>query len=67
MFKCERCGSEFSPLRVPLNEKCPRCRARDGLSVPLTFAPFSAATPEGEVTGSETVSDSRGEEADEAR
>jgi hypothetical protein len=35
MFKCERCGSSFSPTRVFSGQNCPRCRARDGVSVPL--------------------------------
>jgi hypothetical protein len=46
MFKCDRCGSGFSPIRVASNEFCPRCRARDGVSAPLSFAPFAAATAE---------------------
>ena len=46
MFRCERCGSGFSPIRVTQNETCPRCRARDGVSSTLTFAPFSATAPE---------------------
>jgi hypothetical protein len=46
MFRCERCGSSFSPIRVSHAEICPRCRVRDGLSVPLTFAPDSAETSE---------------------
>jgi hypothetical protein len=37
MFKCERCGSTFNPIRVSSRQHCPRCRARDGVSVPLTF------------------------------
>jgi hypothetical protein len=46
MFRCERCGSGFSPIRVAANETCPRCRARDGVSARLSFAPFSAIGPE---------------------
>jgi hypothetical protein len=46
MFRCERCGSEFSPIRMTAGAPCPRCRARDGVSVPLSFAPFSANAPE---------------------
>lgn len=44
MFRCERCGSGFSPIRVRSEANCPRCRARDGVSVRLTFAPFDRAT-----------------------
>ena len=46
MFRCERCGSGFSPIRVTTDHSCPRCRARDGVSAPLSFAPFSADAPE---------------------
>jgi hypothetical protein len=46
MFRCDRCGSSFNPLRVSRTEICPRCRAREGVSAPLTFAPFSAEPPE---------------------
>jgi hypothetical protein len=46
MFRCERCGSSFSPIRVPHTEACPRCRARDRVWAPLSFAPFSAITSE---------------------
>ena len=42
MFRCERCGSAFSPIRVTTDQTCPRCRARDGVSAPLTFAPYTA-------------------------
>jgi uncharacterized OB-fold protein len=41
MFRCERCGSAFSPIRVPAGQTCPRCRAREGVSVPLTFTPYT--------------------------
>jgi len=37
MFTCERCGSSFSPIRVSSRQNCPRCRARDRVSVPLTL------------------------------
>jgi hypothetical protein len=40
MFNCERCGSSFSPIRMAAAENCPRCRARDGISTPLTFKAF---------------------------
>jgi anaerobic ribonucleoside-triphosphate reductase len=41
MFRCERCSSGFGFVRTGAHEICPRCRARDGVSVPLTFAPFT--------------------------
>jgi uncharacterized OB-fold protein len=51
MFRCERCGSAFSPIRVTADQTCPRCRAREGVSAPLTFVPFTATDTE--VDGSE--------------
>jgi hypothetical protein len=67
MFRCDRCGSGFSPIRVPANELCPRCRARDGVSVTLSFAPFTAATSEvDDEPSSGTEETSRDEEGDQA-
>jgi hypothetical protein len=40
MFTCERCGCSFSPIRAAVLEYCPRCRARDGVAVPLIFSLF---------------------------
>jgi hypothetical protein len=40
MFRCERCGRGFRFLRAA-DEYCPRCWVRDGVGVPLFFAPFS--------------------------
>jgi hypothetical protein len=42
-FRCERCKSRFSPIRVSFHQNCPRCRARDRVSIPLTLelSPFS--------------------------
>jgi hypothetical protein len=37
MYTCERCGSGFSPIRIGVATDCPRCRARDGVAVPLIF------------------------------
>jgi hypothetical protein len=42
MLTCERCGASFSPIRVGAAADCPRCRARDGVSVPLTLSLFDA-------------------------
>ena len=39
MYTCERCGTSFS-RRVPVVESCPRCLARDGVHVALTFKLF---------------------------
>jgi uncharacterized OB-fold protein len=44
MYECERCGSRFSPIRVNAGADCPRCRARDGVTVPLTLTLFAAAS-----------------------
>ena len=35
MFTCERCGAAFGPIQAAVLEFCPRCRARDRVSVPL--------------------------------
>jgi hypothetical protein len=37
MYRCERCGSAFNPIPFFSQENCPRCRMRDGVSVPLTL------------------------------
>jgi hypothetical protein len=39
MYTCERCGTSFG-RRVPVVESCPRCLARDGVRVALTFKLF---------------------------
>ena len=72
MFRCDRCGSEFNPIRVPPTETCPRCRAREGATVQLTFAPFSAKTPEADDAGRKTqgkrhgTKESRGRDSEDA-
>jgi hypothetical protein len=43
MFKCERCGSSFNPLRAATLGFCPRCQGRDGVAAPLSFKLFPAA------------------------
>lgn len=35
MVRCERCGTGFGPIQAAVLEFCPRCRARDHVSVPL--------------------------------
>jgi hypothetical protein len=40
MFRCERCGSSYSPMHAVAIENCPRCKVRDGISSPLAFKPF---------------------------
>ncbi len=42
MYRCERCGSSFSPFRFSSRQTCPRCRARERVSVPLVLemSPF---------------------------
>lgn len=39
MYTCERCGTSFG-RRAPVVESCPRCLARDGVRVALTFKLF---------------------------
>ena len=39
MYTCERCGTSFG-RRAPVVESCPRCLARDGIRVALTFKLF---------------------------
>ena len=55
MFRCERCESSFSPIRVSSRQNCPRCRARDGVSVPLVLEmnPFEGP----KAAGSDTDTD----------
>jgi hypothetical protein len=43
MVRCERCGSGFSYIRASENEYCPRCKARDGATVPLRADPEATA------------------------
>jgi hypothetical protein len=40
MFYCERCGTRFNAAAASSASNCPRCRARDGVSVPLSFRLF---------------------------
>ena len=37
MYRCHRCGTSFGEIRAAGLSKCPRCRARDGVSVPLSY------------------------------
>ena len=37
MFRCENCGSGYSMRAASAWDACPRCLARDQVSVPLTF------------------------------
>ena len=46
MYSCGRCGASFSPLRIPAQETCPRCRAREGVRAPLTFSLFEGPIEE---------------------
>jgi hypothetical protein len=46
MYTCERCGTSFG-RRTPVVESCPRCLARDGVRVALTFKLFKGVTPTG--------------------
>ncbi|MBS1880191.1 MAG: hypothetical protein JST31_11790 [Actinobacteria bacterium] len=46
MYTCERCGTSFG-RRTPVVESCPRCLARDGVRVALTFKLFQGLKPIG--------------------
>ena len=37
MYRCHRCGTSFGEIRAAGLGRCPRCRARDGVSVPLSY------------------------------
>lgn len=37
MFRCESCGSGYSMRAASSWDCCPRCLARDKVTVPLTF------------------------------
>jgi hypothetical protein len=37
MFRCGHCGSGYSSRAAASWSQCPRCLARENLSVPLTF------------------------------
>ena len=37
MFRCENCGSGYSRRAASSWDCCPRCLARDQVTVPLTF------------------------------
>ncbi len=39
MYTCQRCGTSFG-RQTPVVESCPRCLARDGIRVGLTFKLF---------------------------
>lgn len=42
MFRCERCGSSFTPRQARGLESCPRCREQDEVRTPLVFKLFSS-------------------------
>jgi hypothetical protein len=46
MYTCERCGTSFG-RQAPVVESCPRCLARDGVRVALTFKLFKGVKPAG--------------------
>jgi predicted nucleic acid-binding Zn-ribbon protein len=45
MYTCERCGTRFGRPSAVL-ESCPRCLARDGARVALTFRLFDESADE---------------------
>jgi predicted nucleic acid-binding Zn-ribbon protein len=50
MFKCERCGAGYSPIRAAILEFCPRCWARHRVRVPL-LARVVKDSPPGRLNG----------------
>lgn len=44
MYTCERCGTSFG-RQAPVVESCPRCLARDGVRIALTFKLFRDVPP----------------------
>jgi predicted nucleic acid-binding Zn-ribbon protein len=42
MFRCERCGSQFSAVYAAAVEHCPRCQIRDRIAVPLSLVAVPA-------------------------
>lgn len=49
MYTCERCGTSFG-RQTPVVESCPRCLAREGVRVTLTFKLFRDVPREGAAT-----------------
>jgi hypothetical protein len=45
MYHCERCGIRFSSGALSGRRDCPRCKARDGVRVPLWWEPAIAHVP----------------------
>lgn len=45
MFRCERCGSGFTPKAAKGLEGCPTCQERDGVRSPLAFKLFAGVGP----------------------
>lgn len=37
MFRCDNCGSGYSMQAAASWEACPRCLAKDRISIPLSF------------------------------
>jgi predicted nucleic acid-binding Zn-ribbon protein len=46
MFRCERCGSAFTPDEAKGLEDCPACRERDDVRSPLAFKLFAGVAPD---------------------
>jgi protein-arginine kinase activator protein McsA len=51
MVRCERCGMGFGPIQAAVLEFCPRCKARDHVSVHLIVPRVKGDLPEGERAG----------------
>jgi hypothetical protein len=63
MFDCRRCGTSFSPMRIASPEACPRCLAREGVRVPLTYSLFAGvagSSKSSQGAGSKAIEPSQG-------
>ncbi|HET6571436.1 MAG TPA: DNA-formamidopyrimidine glycosylase family protein [Solirubrobacterales bacterium] len=59
MFKCERCGTGYSPMHAAGIDNCPRCMVRDRTAAPLTFKAFELPGSRKSAAGPYTASGSR--------
>ena len=55
MFRCESCGSGYSMRAASSWEACPRCLARDKVTVPLTFELGWRGSDSGESQGGRSL------------
>jgi DNA-directed RNA polymerase subunit RPC12/RpoP len=45
VFRCERCGTSYDPMRAAPSEHCPRCLIRDQVNARLSFRMFKLPEP----------------------